>query len=114
MSYNITAIPKFKKGLKKLAKKYPSLKLDFALFLESLQEKPSRGIALGNNCFKIRMAISSKGKGKSGGARIITCVQISQKSVYLLSIFDKSERENIPNKELKDLLKQISLQTLNK
>ena len=66
MSYNIAAIPNFKRELKKLAKKFPSLKDDFAKLLESLQEDPEQGTALGNNCYKIRMAITSKGKGKSG------------------------------------------------
>jgi hypothetical protein len=53
------------------------------------------------------MAISSKGKGKSGGARIITYLQILAHTVYLLSIYDKSEKENISDKELKELLKFI-------
>jgi hypothetical protein len=50
------------------------------------------------------MAIASKGKGKSGGARVITCFKIMHRTVYLLTIFDKSEQENIPDKELKELL----------
>ena len=62
MSYEIIAIPNFKREIKKLAKKYPSFKL------ESLQVEPAQGIPLGNNCYKIRMAITSKGKGKSGGS----------------------------------------------
>ena len=72
MSYELIAIPNFKREIKKLAKKYPSLKNDFAQLLESLQEEPAQGTPLGNNCYKIRMAISSKGKGKSGGSRVIT------------------------------------------
>jgi mRNA-degrading endonuclease RelE of RelBE toxin-antitoxin system len=73
MNYKVKFIPKFQKELKRLAKKFPSLKTDFSLLLRSLQENPSQGTSLGNECYKIRMAISSKGKGKSGGARIITC-----------------------------------------
>jgi len=53
------------------------------------------------------MAITSKGKGKSGGSRVITHVQISKSTIYLLSIYDKSEKESISNKELNELLKQI-------
>jgi hypothetical protein len=59
-----------------LAKKYPSLKSDFTDFLESLAENPTQGTPLGKDCYKIRMAISSKNKGKSGGARIITNVYV--------------------------------------
>jgi mRNA-degrading endonuclease RelE of RelBE toxin-antitoxin system len=61
MSYDISAIPNFKRELKKLAKKFPSLKDDVAKLIESLQEEPEKGTALGNNCYKIRMAITSKG-----------------------------------------------------
>jgi hypothetical protein len=62
------------------------------------------------NCFKIRMAITSKGKGKSGGARIITFVYIQDETVYLLSIYDKSDKENISNKELRDLIQSLGLE----
>jgi hypothetical protein len=53
------------------------------------------------------MAILSKGKGKSGGARVITHLKVTSTNVYLLSIYDKSERESISHKELKALLKEI-------
>ena len=72
MSYNVLAIPPFDKQLKRLAKKYPSLKNEFAELLESLEQEPEQGTKLGNNCYKIRISIASKGKGKSGGARVIT------------------------------------------
>ena len=72
MNYNIIAVPTFRKELKKLAKKYHSLKADLALLFESLENNPEQGTALGKNCYKIRLAIASKGKGKSGGARLIT------------------------------------------
>ena len=56
----------------------------------------------------IRMPIASKGKGKSGGARVITCFKFVHNTVFLLTIFDKSEQENISDKELKELLKFIN------
>jgi len=108
MSYNIIAVPAFKKELKKLAKKYHSLKTDLAALFESLAENPTQGISLGNNCYKIRIAIESKGKGKSGGARVITNIVVTETVVYLLSIYDKSEKENLTDKELEGLLKSIS------
>lgn len=109
MSYEIVAIQNFRKELKKLAKKYPSLKEDFGVLLESLEVNPLQGVSLGNNCYKIRMAIASKGKGKSGGSRVITFVKISQTTVYLLSIYDKSEKENISDGELKELLNFLNV-----
>lgn len=93
--------------LKKLGKKHPSLKMDIAQLIESLEEFPQQGVSLGNSCYKIRLAIASKGKGKSGGSRVITYAHIVQKTVYLLSIFDKSDQESIPDKEIKELLEQI-------
>jgi|SRR5271166_1163299 len=107
MSYKVKFIPKFEKELKRLSKKFPSLKADFSLLLKSLKEEPTQGTPLGNECYKVRMAIASKGKGKSGGARIITCFKIVQGTVFLLTIFDKSEQENISDKELNELLKFI-------
>lgn len=108
MSYNVIAIPVFRKELKKLAKKYPSLKEEFARLIQQLEENPEQGISLGDNCYKIRLAISSKGRGKSGGARVVTHIVISENTVYLLSIYDKSEKANITDAELKELLKFVS------
>jgi len=72
-----------------------------------LSDSPVQGKALGNNCYKIRMAIRSKGKGKSGGARIIIHIHIEKQRVYLLSIYDKSSQETLTDKELKELLAYI-------
>lgn len=107
MNYNVIAVPRFKKELKKLAKKYPSLKDEFEALIERLESTPEQGIPLGNNCFKIRMAIKSKGKGKSGGARLITNVVVLESTVYLLSIYDKADKENLTDKELQALLATI-------
>src|SRR5438105_4606906 len=107
MSYNVTATPIFQRELKRLAKKFLSLKNEYATLIESLEQHPRQGTPLGNNCYKIRLSIKSKGKGKSGAARIITNIAIADEIVYLLSIYDKSEQSDISNKELKELLKQI-------
>lgn len=109
MNYKVKFIPRFGKELKRLSKKFPSLKADFSILLESLSLNPSQGVFLGNDCYKIRMAITSKGKGKSGGARVITCFKIINNTVFLLTIFNKSEQENITDKELKELLKFIEI-----
>ena len=107
MNYNIIAVPTFKKELKKLAKKYRSLKTDLVALFDILETNPTHGIALGNNCYKIRITITSKGKGKSGGARVITNFIIDENTVYLISIYDKSEKDNLSDKELTLLLKQV-------
>ena len=107
MSFNIIPTPPFEKELKQLAKKYPSIKKDMAELVSRLMEDPKMGTPLGNDCYKIRMAITSKGKGKSGGARVITFVQIIQTNIFLLSIFDKADAANISDKVLKERLKGL-------
>lgn len=107
MNFSVKTIPKFDREIKKLAAKYHSLKEEYILLIESLSETPIQGVSLGNNCYKIRLSIKSKGKGKSGGARVVAYVQIEGKTVYLLTIFDKNEKENIADNELKELLKFI-------
>lgn len=107
MSFNIIPTPPFEKELKQLVKKYPSLKNDFALLTNKLMKEPKMGTPLGNDCYKIRMAISSKGKGKSGGARVITYLKVIETNIFLLSIYDKADAANITEKELKDRLKNL-------
>lgn len=107
MSYEVKSIAVFEKQAKRLIKKYASLKKELLELIQELKENPEQGIAIGNGCFKIRMAIASKGKGKLGGARIITNLVVTNNTVYLLSIYDKAEKENLTNKELDELLKSI-------
>ena len=107
MKYNVLTIPPFDRQLKRLAKKFPSLKAEYATLVEELEENPEKGTSLGNNCFKIRLKIASKGRGKSGGARVITHIYIENKTVFLLAIYDKSEQTDISDKELKELLSEI-------
>ena len=107
MSFKVEVTSYFKKQAKHLLKKYPSLKTELYELTVSLEENPEQGVSIGNHCFKIRMAIASKGKGKSGGARVIIHVQVQQTKVYMLSIYDKSEQKNLSDKELQMLLKQI-------
>jgi mRNA-degrading endonuclease RelE of RelBE toxin-antitoxin system len=107
MSYNIKTIAVFEKQVKRLFKKYVSLKSELLQLVQELKENPEQGINIGNNCYKIRIAIASKGKGKSGGARVITNFVIAEKTVYLLSIYDKSDKETLTDKELEELLKYI-------
>jgi mRNA-degrading endonuclease RelE of RelBE toxin-antitoxin system len=85
MNYNIIPAAKFKKEAKRLAKKYPSLKQELIELNETLTSKPTAGTSLGNNVYKIRVAIKSKGTGKSGGARVISYVITENKEVYLLT-----------------------------
>ena len=109
MSYNITPTHHFEKELKRLVKKFPSLKEEYAKLISDISQDPEAGTFIGNNCYKIRLAMSSKGKGKSGGARVITYLYFESKTVYLLTIYDKSEKENLKPNELKNMIDSLDL-----
>ncbi len=119
MNCSIIAIDDFKKDAKKLLKKYNSLKNELEKLQILLLETPRHGILIHKDTYKIRLAVKSKGKGKSGGMRIITHVveveikvdenQIEQNTtVFLLAIYDKSDMENISDKDLKYLINIVN------
>jgi hypothetical protein len=107
MSYKVETIPNFEREAKRLIKKYRSLKRELHNLILELEETPEAGTPLGHGIYKIRLSIASKGKGKSGGARVITQFKLIRETVFLISIYDKSEKEDIPDKELQVLLKQL-------
>ena len=104
MFYNVRTTARFDKEIKRLAKKYASLKSEYQQLIETLENKPDTGTPLGNNLYKIRLSIASKGKGKRGGARVITYFITEQKNIYLLSIYDKGERDSISDNEIRNIL----------
>lgn len=107
MSYRIISLSYFDKQAKRLVRKYPSLKQELITLIGQLQSNPAQGTSIGNSCYKIRVAIASKGKGKSGGARVISHIHIDKENVYLLSIYDKAEQQNISDIQIKALLNLI-------
>lgn len=107
MSYKVRPSPEFQRRAKKLFKKYLSLPQDLRALLTLLTFTPTSGTSLGRSCYKVRLAIESKGKGRSGGARVITYVAVLAEEVVLLTIYDKSERDNLQPGELEELLKML-------
>jgi len=107
MSFKVKTINVFDRQAKRLIKKFPSLKKELQTLIIELAENPTQGTSIGNDCYKVRLAIASKGRGKSGGTRVITHVLFKDDTAYLLSIYDKSEVDNISDKEVLELLKQI-------
>jgi hypothetical protein len=103
----------FKSQAKPLLKKFKSLSNDLLGLQKELELNPKLGISLGNDIYKIRLKITSK--GKSGGARVISLLQTNiileeirtnqEITVNLISIYDKSEISNLSEKELKELIK---------
>ncbi|SHO81121.1 hypothetical protein MNB_SV-15-603 [hydrothermal vent metagenome] len=102
MNYNIKVVDTFKKELKKLAKKYKNIKYDYKNLLELLSTSNPKDIAtfLGNNCYKIRLKNSDNHKGKSAGYRVIYLIVEADNNIVLLSIYSKSDFENISENEI--------------
>jgi mRNA-degrading endonuclease RelE of RelBE toxin-antitoxin system len=105
VSFEVLISPNFKKEAKKLIKKYPSLKAELATLFTELAYNPILGKDMGNSIYKIRLAVASKNKGKSGGARIISFVKITDSEVLLFSIYNKGDKDDISDAEIENLLK---------
>lgn len=109
MNYNITTSSYFEVAAKRLAKKYPSFKQDILKFREELLRNPQQGVELYPGIRKIRLAIKSKGKGKSGGARVITYNFIAKErkgEIVLLLIYDKEDASSVSVRVLKKIIQE--------
>ncbi|MEN0046987.1 MAG: type II toxin-antitoxin system RelE/ParE family toxin [Bacteroidota bacterium] len=114
MNVSVVTTDYFRREAKKLLKKYRSLKQELQELIEELGENPRIGIRIGDDTYKIRLAVKSRGRGKSGGMRIITYIDVeveleeqNHTVVYLISIYDKSERSNISDSDIKRLIDEI-------
>ena len=108
MSYTIIEQDLYLKALKKLSKKYKNIENDIENFLLGIASLEDLGIELKNNVYKVRIANTSKNKGKSAGYRLITYAKLVDREIHLIYIYDKSSLENISEKELDTLLlKQV-------
>jgi len=109
MAVEVNYTPDFERQLKRLANKYPSIYKDLDSIIDDLEINPQSGESLGKNLYKVRMPISSKSKGKSGGARVITYVLLKNDALYLAAIYDKSEQSTIDTQRLLKVLRNLNL-----
>ena len=105
MNLTIKALDNFVKEVKKLSKKYKKIADDLKGLQNELLDNPQRGIHLGNNCYKIRVSNSSIPTGKSSGFRVIYYYLDSNGVIYLMSIYSKSDLENLSDKKILEILK---------
>ena len=110
MNLNIISLDSFSKEVKKLSKKYKLLSSDLKELLNILEKDPKAGIELGNSCYKIRLANSSIPTGKSGGFRVIYYYLDNDNNLYLMSMYSKTELENISDEKLLNILKSNELE----
>jgi hypothetical protein len=108
MKVTITPTSEFNRHFKRLAKKYKSLRNDYLTMSRELKENPFQGTDLGSGVRKIRMSIASKGKGKSGGARVLTLnILVSDDAqITLLTIYDKNEIDNVSEDYIRWLISE--------
>jgi mRNA-degrading endonuclease RelE of RelBE toxin-antitoxin system len=112
MKLEIVRSDYFTAELKKLAKRYRGFVDDYEAFLNSLKENPLQGTEIAPNMRKIRMTINAKGRGKSGGARVITfnvLVSEKERTIALLLIYDKSDASNIKMNVVREIIKDLGL-----
>jgi len=112
MMYEFRPSPDFERQAKRLAKRYPSFKQDLLLLMDSLRADPWQGVDLGGGVRKIRMLISSKGRGKAGGARVITMnvnIDVEKMIIALLYIYDKADVANVSDKFLQQIIKDMNM-----
>ncbi len=107
MKYLIDTSDEFEKSLKEIAKNQRSIKKDIKKLGESLSDNPHQGILIKDNVYRIRMAITSKGRGKSAGARVITYVIDEDETVFLIDIYDKSEQEKISDSRIQYIIDNL-------
>ena len=109
MSFVVDTTKAFERDAKRLFKRYASLPEDIAALITELEERPYQGSSIGRGCYKIRLAVRSKGRGKSGGARVITCVVAVRETVYLLALYDKSDQAGLTDAALKTMVEELGL-----
>ena len=110
MKNKVIATPYFASRFKKFSKKFISLEKEIKILENQLLENPESGENLGAGLYKIRLASESKGKGKSGGFRVITYLMRETENgieIYLITIYDKSQESSITKKDLLTLVKKI-------
>jgi mRNA-degrading endonuclease RelE of RelBE toxin-antitoxin system len=95
MSYSVKTLPHFDKEVKRITKKHKGIRSDLARLIDDLETDPTMGTDLGQNIYKIRLAIKGTNKGKSDGARVITYVVVLNKTVYLSDIYLKNEHDTV-------------------
>ena len=111
MNVTFKISPEFERNFKRLSKKYPSLINDVAGLQQELLSNPLQGSDLGQHIRKVRMAIASKGKGKSGGSRVltynVTTTETGDMEITLLTIYDKGEIPNVTDAYIKWLVSLV-------
>lgn len=108
MTVNISVIDEFERQARRLSKKYKSLRDDIRTLVDDLRKDPFLGESLGGGVRKVRMAVGSKGRGKSGGARVLTLTLLVSEDadVTLLTIYDKSEIGNVTDEYISWLVRE--------
>jgi mRNA-degrading endonuclease RelE of RelBE toxin-antitoxin system len=112
MSFEIQTTSYFYTEAKRLAKRHRSFIDDLEDFQKNLLKNPYQGTELSPGIRKIRLTIDSKGRGKSGGARVITFTYLVDEKdgvVILLLLYDKTDASSIKINIVRKIIKDLGL-----
>jgi len=112
MSFEIQTTSYFDAEAKRLAKRHRSFIDDLQELRDNLLKNPYQGTELSPGIRKVRLAINSKGRGKSGGARVITFTYLVNEKdgvVVLLLLYDKADASNIKMNVVRQIFKDLGL-----
>lgn len=113
MQYKISFTSQFTTEFKHLSKRHRSLLTDFETFKDSLMADPFQGVELSPGIRKIRLTISSKGRGKSGSARVITATAVISEEegrIGFLYIYDKADASSVKLNVIKEMARELGFE----
>jgi len=115
MNFEIQTSSYFDAEAKRLAKRHRSFIDDLQDFRDSILKNPYQGTELSPGIRKVRLTIGSKGRGQSGGARVITFTYLVNEKdgvVILLLLYDKADASNIKMNVVRQIIKDLGLDLL--
>ena len=112
MKYQVMITPRFEKDIKAYKKRFPKIDEDMDEVINQLEKGNFLGdqineVHLPNDegVYKVRVANTSARQGKSGGFRLVYYVVKNQWEIYLLTIYSKTDKSNISDKEIIKIIK---------
>jgi mRNA-degrading endonuclease RelE of RelBE toxin-antitoxin system len=111
MTYKVQLTASFKRSVKKLKRRYPHIKDDLQEGVELLLRTPQLGVIIprSSGIRKVRLSNRDAKRGKSGGYRLLYYLEDHEsQTLYLLFVYSKSDRASVTQRELKQLLDEMT------
>jgi mRNA-degrading endonuclease RelE of RelBE toxin-antitoxin system len=95
---NVIVLPRFERDSERLHRRYKNVYRDITPIIKDLQAGKTPGdriSGVSHMVYKVRLANTSAKRGKSGGFRALYYVKTAD-SIYLLTIYSKTDQNSIP------------------